>query len=55
VKEEGIRAIDQFGKYEIRGEAAIMGPMDALLASFVEQSRMKLPGKAYTPCYTIVQ
>jgi len=28
--------------------------MDALLASFVEQSRMKLPGKAYVPCYTIV-
>ncbi len=55
VKEEGIRAIEQFGKYEIQGESAIMGPMDALLASFVEQSRMKLPGKAYTPCYTIVQ
>ena len=55
VKEEGIRAIEQYGKYEIQGESAIMGPMDALLASFVEQSRMKLPGKAYTPCYTIVQ
>jgi len=55
VKEEGIRAIEQHGKYEIQGEAAIMGPMDALLASFVEQSRMKLPGKAYVPCYTIVQ
>ncbi|MDN4039137.1 nucleotide 5'-monophosphate nucleosidase PpnN [Massilia sp. YIM B02443] len=55
VKEEGIRAIEQFGKYEIQGEAAIMGPMDALLQSFVEQSRMKLPGKAYVPCYTIVQ
>ena len=55
VKEEGIRAIEQYGKYEIQGESAIMGPMDALLASFVEQSRMKLPGKAYIPCYTIVQ
>lgn len=55
VKEEGIRAIEQFGKYEIHGEAAIMGPMDALLQSFVEQSRMKLPGKAYVPCYTIVR
>ena len=55
VKEEGIRAIEQHGKYEIQGESAIMEPMDALLASFVEQSRMKLPGKAYTPCYTIVQ
>jgi hypothetical protein len=55
VKEEGIRAIEKFGKFEIHGDSDIMGPMDALLASFVEQSRMKLPGKAYVPCYTIVQ
>jgi predicted Rossmann-fold nucleotide-binding protein len=55
VKEEGIREIEQHGKYEIHGDPEIMGPMDALLASFVEQSRMKLPGKAYVPCYTIVQ
>ena len=55
VKEEGIREIEQHGKYEIHGDSEIMGPMDALLASFVEQSRMKLPGKAYVPCYTIVQ
>jgi predicted Rossmann-fold nucleotide-binding protein len=55
VKEEGIREIEKHGKYEIHGDSEIMGPMDALLASFVEQSRMKLPGKAYVPCYTIVQ
>jgi len=55
VKEEGIREIEKHGKYEIHGDPEIMGPMDALLASFVEQSRMKLPGKAYVPCYTIVQ
>jgi len=55
VKEEGIREIEQHGKYEIHGDPEIMGPMDKLLASFVEQSRMKLPGKAYVPCYTIVQ
>ncbi|THC46589.1 nucleotide 5'-monophosphate nucleosidase PpnN [Massilia sp. Mn16-1_5] len=55
VKEEGIREIEKHGKYEIHGDPDIMGPMDALLASFVEQSRMKLPGKAYVPCYTIVQ
>jgi pyrimidine/purine-5'-nucleotide nucleosidase len=54
VKEEGIRAIEKYGQFEIDGEEEIMGPMDALLASFVEQSRMKLPGKAYTPCYRIV-
>jgi len=55
VKEEGIREIEKHGKYQIHGDRDIMGPMDALLASFVEQSRMKLPGKAYVPCYTIVQ
>jgi pyrimidine/purine-5'-nucleotide nucleosidase len=55
VKEDGIRAIEKYGQFEIDGEAEIMGPMDALLTSFVEQSRMKLPGKTYVPCYRIVQ
>ena len=55
VKNEGIRAIEQFGHFEIHGDKAIMGPMDALLTSFVEQSRMKLPGKAYEPCYRVIQ
>jgi pyrimidine/purine-5'-nucleotide nucleosidase len=54
VKEEGICAIEQYGQFEIDGEPEIMAPMDALLRSFVEQNRMKLPGKAYTPCYRIV-
>ncbi|WP_256080901.1 nucleotide 5'-monophosphate nucleosidase PpnN [Massilia sp. YIM B04103] len=55
VKDDGIRAIEKYGHFEIHGDAEIMGPMDALLASFVAQSRMKLAGKAYTPCYRIVQ
>lgn len=55
VKDEGIRAIEKYGHFEIKGDPSIMGPMDALLASFVEQNRMKLPGKAYAPCYRIVQ
>ncbi len=55
VKEEGIRAIEKHGHFELHGETAIMGPMDALLASFVAQSRMKLAGKAYTPCYKVIQ
>ncbi|SFV04613.1 nucleotide 5'-monophosphate nucleosidase PpnN [Pseudoduganella namucuonensis] len=55
VKDEGIRAIEKYGHFEIHGDPSIMGPMDALLASFVAQSRMKLAGKAYTPCYRIVQ
>ena len=55
VKDEGIRAIEEFGNFEIRGEPGIVGPMDALLTSFVAQNRMKLPGKTYTPCYRIVR
>ena len=54
VKDQGIRAIEQFGCFEIQGDARIMTSMDRLLASFVTQHRMKLPGKAYVPCYRIV-
>ena len=54
VKAGGIREIERHGPFEIHGDAEIMGPMDALLASFVQQSRMKLPGKEYNPCYRIV-
>ncbi|OGT22112.1 MAG: LOG family protein [Gammaproteobacteria bacterium RBG_16_57_12] len=55
VKDDGIRAIERYGHFEIRGDDAIMGPMDSLLTSFVAQHRMKLPGKTYTPCYRIVK
>jgi predicted Rossmann-fold nucleotide-binding protein len=55
VKDEGIRAIEQFGHFEIHGDAVIMGPMDKLLSSFVAQHRMKLAGKAYVPCYRVIQ
>ena len=53
VKDEGIRAIEQYGHFELNGETAIMDDMDELLAAFVEQHRMKLPGKVYVPCYRI--
>ncbi|MEQ1638353.1 MAG: nucleotide 5'-monophosphate nucleosidase PpnN [Methylococcales bacterium] len=54
VKDDGIRAIEQFGHFEICGDKDIMALMDSLLASFVAQHRMKLPGKVYTPCYRII-
>ncbi len=54
VKDEGIRAIEKFGHFEISGDQEIMQPVDALLAAFVSQQRMKLPGKTYVPCYKIV-
>ena len=55
VKDEGIRAIERYGHFEIRGEASIMEPMDLLLASFVAQKRMKLPGIEYVPSYRIIK
>ncbi|TFV94919.1 DUF3412 domain-containing protein, partial [Oxalobacteraceae bacterium OM1] len=55
VKEQGIRAIEERGVFEIHGDRRIMEPMDELLASFVAQHRMKLPGKAYNPCYRVVK
>lgn len=55
VKDEGIRAIEKHGHFELNGDKAIMEPMDALLSAFVEQHRMKLPGKEYVPCYKIIK
>jgi len=55
VKDKGIRRIEQYGRYEIHGDAAIMQPLDKLLQAFVVQHRMKLPGGVpYTPCYRVV-
>ena len=55
VKDEGIRAIEEHGHFELHGDISIMQPVDALLTSFAEQSRMKLPGRNYKPCYRIVK
>jgi hypothetical protein len=54
VKDNGIRAIQRHGPFEIRGSAEIMGPLDTLLRAFVAQSRMKLSGLEYSPCYRLV-
>lgn len=55
VKDEGIREIEKHGLFEIRGEKAIMDQLDDLLRSFVEENRMKLPGKNYEPCYRLAR
>jgi pyrimidine/purine-5'-nucleotide nucleosidase len=56
VKDQGIRLIEQYGCYEIHGEAAVMQPLDQLLQAFVAQHRMKMPGgAAYVPCYRVVE
>lgn len=55
VKEEGIRAIERHGPFELSGERELMTRLDQLLAAFVAQKRMKLPGRSsYQPCYRLV-
>src|SRR6187455_2110240 len=55
VKENGVRAIEKLGPYELTGDASVMKLLDELLTAFVAQKRMKLPGSAYKPCYRLVQ
>ncbi len=54
VKPETIKSVRQKGPFQINGEKEIMLALDRLLASFIEQKRMKLPGAFYSPCYRIV-
>jgi predicted Rossmann-fold nucleotide-binding protein len=55
VKEEGMRAIEQEGPFDIDGDADVMHALDELLKAFVAQDRMKLPGgTAYVPCYRVL-
>ena len=54
IKEDGVSLIRQHGPYQLTGEPALMTQMDILLQSFVDQHRMKLPGRHYEPCYEII-
>ena len=54
VKDQGIRLVEQYGPYEIKGEAKIMGSINELLGAFVQQKRMKAPGTRYAPCYRLI-
>ena len=54
VKDDGIRLIRRHGPFEIRGDHAIMGLLDTMLGSFVDQGRMKIASGSYKPCYRVV-
>ncbi len=54
VKDYGIKAIERDGPYELAGDPAVMQLLDELLAAFVAQRRMRLPGSAYRPVYRLV-
>ncbi|MGV8932658.1 MAG: nucleotide 5'-monophosphate nucleosidase PpnN [Luteimonas sp.] len=52
VKEDGMRRIEQYGPFQIHGDADMMQSLDALLRAFVQQRRMKISGD-YKPCYQV--
>ena len=54
VTDDGARRIREFGPYEFRGDPMIMAEVDALLARFVAEGRMKLEGE-YKPCYRVIR
>ena len=54
VKELGIQAIERDGPYELAGDPTVMRLLDGLLAAFVAQRRMRLPGSTYRPVYRLV-
>ncbi len=54
VKEQGIKAIEELGPFEISGDAELMRGLDELLSGFVEQGRMRLESATYKPCYRLV-
>lgn len=53
VKEQGIRAVERYGPFEIKGHPKIIQSMQALLESLVAQNRMKL-ARHYDPTYRLV-
>ena len=53
VREDTAELIERDGPFVIDGSESIMKLLDALLADFVSQGRMKISGGDYDPCYVI--
>lgn len=54
VKDDGIRAVEKQGHFELCGDQGMMQHLDDLLRSLIAENRMKLPGREYVPCYRLV-
>jgi predicted Rossmann-fold nucleotide-binding protein len=52
VRESGVRLVEQYGPFELRGDSRIISALGQLLRDFVSQGRMKLTDPThYVPCY----
>ena len=54
VREDTITMIERDGPFDIPASGQYMELLDRLLASFVDQGRMKLARESYRPCYRVV-
>jgi len=54
VREDTITRIEQHGPFKIHASKEYMEILDRLLASFVNQGRMKLARESYKPCYRVI-
>jgi predicted Rossmann-fold nucleotide-binding protein len=52
VREAGVKLVEQYGPFELRGDRRIIGALGRLLDDFVAQRRMRLTSD-YAPCYRI--
>lgn len=55
VKEEGVRAVERLGPFELHAERALTDQLDILLRRFVTDGRMRLGGREYAPCYRLAK
>jgi predicted Rossmann-fold nucleotide-binding protein len=53
IKDFGVRAVEEHGPFQLRGDPEIVALLDRLLRGFVAQGRMKLDSDAYEPCYEL--
>lgn len=51
VKEEGIREVREHGPFHLHGDPDIIEGMGRLMQDFIDQGRILLSGRKYTPCY----
>ena len=55
VREAGIRLVEEYGPFELRGEPSVTRALDRLLNDFVAQRRMRLTDPCnYVPCYRVI-
>ena len=55
VKEAGIEQVRKHGRFQLRADRVIATQLNNLLAGFVADQRMRLPGSEYVPCYEVTE